>query len=209
MAEFLPVMLKTTELPCLVAGGGKIALRKVLAVLRFGMKVTVVAEELTPGLRKLVDRQYIRWRPKKFAPADLFAMKMAIAATDDPLVNRRVVRWARRLRLYYNTIDNMELSNFIFPAVYRSGALTVAISTQGYYPAAARKIKQEFAQNYGAVYPEYLEKLRGYREWIKRVEPSPGRRRTMLNHLLDVDVETLICWGEADFGVWLKREQQS
>jgi len=206
MAEFLPVMLKTTGLSCLVVGGGKVALRKVLAVLRFGMSVTVVAEELAPGLRKLVERRWIRWRQRKFSPLDLLGTKMVIAATDDSQVNRRVAWWARRLNLYYNTVDLMELSNFIFPAVYRSGALTVAVSTQGYYPAAARKIKREFARNYGTVYREYLEKLRGYRERIKKAEPCPKRRRAILNQLLNVSIEQVIHWSEADFGVWLERE---
>lgn len=208
MAEFLPVMLKTTELPCLVVGGGKVALRKVLAVLRFGMRVTVVAEDLTPGLRKLVKRRWIRWRQRKFSPVDLFRMKMVIAATNDPRVNRKVIRWARWMNLYYNTVDNMELSNFIFPAVYCSGALTVAVSTQGYYPAAARKIKQEFAQNYGVAYREYFEKLRRYRERIKSTELNPRKRRAILNHLLNVSVETLNRWSDTDFGVWLEREQK-
>lgn len=208
MTEFLPVMLRTTQMPCLVIGGGKIALRKVLALLRFGMQITVVAKELTPGLRKLVDRGLIRWRSKKFRPMDLLFMKIVIAATNDEVVNRSVARWARRLKLHYNTVDNMELSDFIFPAVYRSGPLTVAISTQGYYPAAARKIKREFAQNYGAAYGEYLKKLKGYREQVKTVEPNPGRRRTILKHLLQVGMEAMILWSEADFGVWLDHERK-
>ncbi len=207
MAEFLPVMLKATGLPCLVVGGGKVALRKTLAVLGFGMRVTVVAEELVPGLSKLVERCKVRWRRGKFSLVDLIGVKMVIAATDDPQVNRRVARWARRLNLYINAVDDMEWSNFIFPAVYRSGALTVAISTQGYYPAAARKIKREFAKNYGAAYGRYLEKLRGFREQIKKAEPDFARRRALLTRLLDVGVETMIRWSEADFGVWLEHER--
>lgn len=209
MAEFLPVMLRTTQMPCAVVGGGKIALRKVLALLRFGMDVTVIARELTPGLRKLVDRQLIRWRPKKFSPLDLLFKKAVIAATDDEDVNRSVVRWAGRLKLHYNTVDNMELSEFIFPAVYRSGPLIVAISTQGYFPGAARKIKREFARSYGTAYGEYLKKLKGYRHQVKTVEPSPGRRRMILKHLLQVGAETMIRWSEADFGVWLDHERRS
>lgn len=209
MAEFLPVMLNTTQMSCLVVGGGKIALRKVLVLLRFGVKVTVTAEQLSPGLQKLVDRQLIRWRAKKFGPGALLFKKMVVAATNDPQVNLRVVRWARRFKLLYNTVDNLELSNFIFPAIYRSGPLAVAVSTQGYFPAAARKIKREFAQNYGAAYGEYLEKLREYREKVKTAEPEPERRRSILNHLLQVGAEAINHWSEADFGVWLDHERKS
>lgn len=209
MAEFLPVMLNTTQMSCLVVGGGKIALRKVLVLLRFGVKVTVTAEQLSPGLQKLVDRQLIRWRAKKFGPGALLFKKMVVAATNDPQVNLRVVRWARRFKLFYNTVDNLELSNFIFPAIYRSGPLAVAVSTQGYFPAAARKIKRELARNYGAAYGEYLEKLREYRQKVKTAEPEPERCRLILNHLLQVGAEAIIHWNEADFGAWLDHERKS
>ncbi len=207
MPDYLPVMLKTARLPCLVVGGGKIARRKVLVLLRFGARVTVVAEELNRGLAKLADRQLICWRRKKFGLADLLFQKVVIAATDDPVVNRQVSQWADRMRILCNSVDNSEQSGFIFPAIYHSDPLTVAISTQGYYPAATKQIKRRFAKDYGGAYGEYLKKLKAFRQLLKTSEGNPRRRRHLLNRLLRVDSQVVIGWNEKEFKEWLGNER--
>ncbi len=207
MPEYLPVMLKTAYLPCLVVGGGKIARRKVLVLLRFGARVTVVAEELNRGLAKLVDRQLIRWRRKKFSVADLLFQKVAIAATNDPVVNRQVSQWAGRLRVLCNSVDHAEQSSFIFPAIYHSDPLTVAISTQGYYPAATKRIKRQLAKDYGGAYAEYLKKLKAFRQLLRTIEANPRRRRSLLNRLLRVDSQVVNGWNEKEFKEWLGNER--
>lgn len=208
MTDFLPIMLKLTGLPCLVVGGGRIALHKTLVLLKFGANVTVVAEELSGGLQKLARRGLIRWRTKKFNWTDLWRKKLAIAATDNRELNRSVVRWARKFQIVVNVVDDGEISDFIFPAIYRSGALTLAISTQGCYPAAARKLKQELAKIYGPGYGHYLEKLSKWRGDLKTKIENPRVRRQILRRLLDKDWETVAQWERLDLEEWLHHEWQ-
>ncbi|HEY8464338.1 MAG TPA: bifunctional precorrin-2 dehydrogenase/sirohydrochlorin ferrochelatase [Bacillota bacterium] len=209
MPDFLPIMVKTTGLPCLVVGGGKIALRKVLILLRFGATVTVVAEERVKGIAKLAGQGRINLRTKRFSPTDLFGKKLVIAATNHWEINGKIAGWAKILSIPCNCIDDLALSGFIFPAIYRSDPLTVAVSTQGYYPAAARQIKREVAANYGKSYGPYLGKLRDYREKIKLVETDPQKRRQLLKKLLQVGADTLLPWHETDFQEWLQHERKS
>lgn len=52
MAWF-PLFLEMKDRPCLVVGGGKVALRKVRALLDCGAAVTVIAPEILPELAEI------------------------------------------------------------------------------------------------------------------------------------------------------------
>lgn len=50
---YFPMFVDMTEKECLIVGGGNVAYRKVIVMLDFGAKVTVVAEDICDELRKL------------------------------------------------------------------------------------------------------------------------------------------------------------
>lgn len=50
---YFPIFVDMTERECLIVGGGNVAYRKVIVMLDFGAKVTVVAEDICDELRKL------------------------------------------------------------------------------------------------------------------------------------------------------------
>ena len=50
---YFPMFVDMTERECLIVGGGNVAYRKVMVMLDFGAKVTVVAEDICEELRKL------------------------------------------------------------------------------------------------------------------------------------------------------------
>lgn len=209
MPDFLPIMLKTKDLPCLVVGGGKIAFRKALVLLRFKLKLTIVAKRLEPGMMKLVQRKLVNWRPKKFSPLDLWGQKMVVTATNEPQINRKVAWWAAFFKIPCNTVDDIELSSFIFPAIYQNGALTVAVSTQGHYPAASRKVKQDLVKYFGKDYGQYLEQLSRFRNYLKANESDMKIKRLLLNRLLRIGIERVTNWDDNVFKEWLRHEYEA
>ena len=50
---YFPMFLKLENAPCLVAGGGAVALRKVKNLLSFGAEIMLVAPEIAPELEEL------------------------------------------------------------------------------------------------------------------------------------------------------------
>ncbi len=50
---YFPMFVDMTDRPCLIVGGGNVAYRKVLVMLDFGAKVTVVAEDICDEIRSL------------------------------------------------------------------------------------------------------------------------------------------------------------
>lgn len=137
---YFPLFISLDNLPCLVVGGGKVALRKVRTLLEYGASVTVTAPELDAELEKIPG---ITIQKRKFIETDLDGMELVFAATSDEECNRRVSRLCRERRIFINVADVPEECDFYFPALVRRGDVVVGVSTGGKSPAAAKKIKEK------------------------------------------------------------------
>lgn len=173
-----PLFLELKARPCLVIGGGPVAFRKASALLACGARVTVVAPELSAGLRKLVRARKARWKPRRFRAGDLAGVELAVAATEDEEVNRFAAQEARRRRVWINVADRPTLCSFILPSVVRRGKLVLAISTSGASPALAKWIRKDLQIRYG---PELSRLLSGAavarRKVQERVRSAAARKR--------------------------------
>jgi siroheme synthase-like protein len=138
---YYPVFLSIRGKRCVVIGGGVVALRKVRALLDYGAKVTVVSPTLHPDLARLAEAGRIIPIRRGFRPGDLAGAIIAIAATDERVINQKVSEEARDRGVLVNVVDSSEQSDFIIPSFFRRGDLTVAVSTAGMSPALARKIR--------------------------------------------------------------------
>lgn len=208
MPEFMPIMVDVENLPCLVVGGGKVAQRKVLDLLRFKAKITVIATGLTYGLHKLHGRGLIRWKRKHFSLFDLFSQRLVIAATHDPELNRKVCLSAAKLGRLCNAVDAAKISGFIFPAIHKQGPLVLSVSTQGICPSLSRTIKRKLAINYSAVYQDVALKLGSIRKKLQQKEPDFQKRRRILNRLTNLEPEKLLTIAEDKLEGWLSNVQK-
>ena len=59
-----PINLILDNKPCVVLGGGHVALRKVKGLLEAKAKVTVISPQIVEGLAKLVETKSIIWQKK-------------------------------------------------------------------------------------------------------------------------------------------------
>jgi uroporphyrin-III C-methyltransferase/precorrin-2 dehydrogenase/sirohydrochlorin ferrochelatase len=72
---------------------------------------------------------------------------LAIAATNDRLVNQQITMEAERLNAVLNVVDDPDLCAFIAPSVIERGSVTVEISTGSASPALARKMRETLAND--------------------------------------------------------------
>lgn len=170
--SYYPAFLDLTDKACLVVGGGRVAERKALSLLRAGARVTVVSPELTAGLARRAGAGQLRHVARRFRPSDLKGAWLVIAATDDETANHTVATHAGLV----NVVDRPELCSFIVPATVERGPLTIAVSTGGSSPAMARAIRRDIEASYGPAFGRYLRRLRTLRLRAARVLP-PGRQR--------------------------------
>src|SRR2546430_12727552 len=126
---------------CIVVGGGKVGLEKARGLLECGARVTVTAPEIVPELLDLP----VEWIQGRYASWDLGGKWLAIAATPDRDVNRRVKEDAERLGIFCNVADDPELCSLILPAVHRIDPDAGAVSTGGAPPGPAQRLGGEIA----------------------------------------------------------------
>jgi uroporphyrin-III C-methyltransferase / precorrin-2 dehydrogenase / sirohydrochlorin ferrochelatase len=174
--DYLPLFATLEGRPCLVVGGGEVALRKVRLLLRAGATVTVNAPSLHPELADWCAAGRIIHLAVPFRAEILEGQWLAIAATGQPAVNREVRSAGDARRVLVNCVDDPEASSFIFPAIVDRSPLVVAISSGGAAPVLARRLRQWLE----TVLPPALgglARLAGsLREKVKRRLPAAARR---------------------------------
>lgn len=136
-------MIDLRSLPCLVVGGGKVALRKVRSLLEFGGQVTVVSPRLCRELAALAAQGKISVLKRPYSTECIKYNKIVFSATDNPKINKAVSEDCTRKGILLNAADNPALCDFIMPAILRRGYLTVSVSSQGKAPFYTREVKKK------------------------------------------------------------------
>lgn len=180
-----PILLDLQGWPCLVLGGGTMAEAKATVLMEAGASVTVVAEELTPGMKEMASEGRIAWRRRHPAPADLRGYRLAICALEDRSGNAAFAAEAERLGVLFNAVDDPAHCRFLMPSVHREGDLIVAVSTGGKCPALAVRLRERFGRQLGSHYGRFLELAGELRARIARAVPEFEARRRLWYELVD------------------------
>lgn len=180
LPSYYPVFLNLKNKRCVVVGGGRVAERKALSLLKSGANVTVVSPETTQRLKRESSRKKIRHIPHNYKKGDLKDAFLVIAATDSSEINKKVSEDAPNL---INVVDMPLLCNFIVPSVVRRGPLTIAISTSGISPSMAKAIRKELEKLYGTEFGKYLKPLRRLRAKAMVEIKDKKERRKFLKEL--------------------------
>jgi len=139
--EYYPVVVKVKGVYVLVVGGGKVAQRKAMGLLKAGARVTVISPTVTTALGRLAKRAELAWLKRKVNRNDIAKASIVIAATNDVLVNKNVSLWSKKQKILVNIVDNPGLSTFISPAVFKSNKAIIAVNSNGRDPELSRDLK--------------------------------------------------------------------
>lgn len=191
---------------CVVVGGGKIAERKAKTLLDFDARVHVVSPELTATLSELANQGLIEHAAQNYNSTHLDGAFLAVAATDDMLVNRAVSVDAQSRNILVNVVDVPELCTFFVPAMVRRGDLVISVSTSGKSPALARRIRQRLESDFGSEYGELAALLGEVRSEVKARYPDISERNRAYLRILDSDVLDLLAAGRTKEAIERARE---
>lgn len=108
-----------------VVGGGHVAQRRVPPLIAAGAEVTLVSPEITPALEGMGGE--ITLVVRRFEEGDLDGAWYAIAATDDPQVNKEISDAAEARRIFCVRSDDAREATAWTPAVGRHGSVTVGV----------------------------------------------------------------------------------
>ena len=176
---YFPMFVDMTERECLIVGGGNVAYRKVIVMLDFGAKITVVAEDICDELRKLTiddiasedktgtytanKENRITFIKRRFERKDCDGMEMVIAATDDNALNHEIAEYCKANGIMVNAVDKKADCSFIFPSYIKEKNLVAAFSSGGNSPVLTQYLKgkeQEILTPFLGELNEYMGQIR-------------------------------------------------
>jgi uroporphyrin-III C-methyltransferase/precorrin-2 dehydrogenase/sirohydrochlorin ferrochelatase len=196
--DFFPVFLNIRDKPCLVVGGGSVALRKAELLLRAGAKVKVVAPEIQAGFRNLDPAP--ECIQQHFQPQHLDGIAIAIAATSEKDANENISRLATERNIPVNVVDHPELCSFIVPAIVDRNPIIVAIGSSGAAPILARLTRTKIE----ALLPQALGKLgtlaKQYRQAVKDRFTNITERRRFWELIFEGEVADKVYRGDIKAG---------
>jgi uroporphyrin-III C-methyltransferase/precorrin-2 dehydrogenase/sirohydrochlorin ferrochelatase len=114
-----------------VVGGGRVAQRRVPALLAAGAEVLLVSPEITPALEDLVAREELTWERRPYRTGDCDGAWLVQACTDDGKVNAAVAAEAESRRIWCVRADDAQASAAWTPASGRVGDTSVAVLAGG------------------------------------------------------------------------------
>ncbi len=196
--DYLPLFLALRGRPCLVVGGGDVALRKLQWLVTAGAQVKVIAPVFAPELATFAQAHGVELLARAYAPGDVDGQMLVIAATDNNLVNTAVYTECQARNIFVNTVDNQALCSAIFPAIIRRDPVLVAVSTGGAAPTLARLIRGWIE----AALPAGLGALADFsgrvREKVRAVYVDAGARRQFWDNLIRGPIAGQVYAGQLD-----------
>jgi precorrin-2 dehydrogenase / sirohydrochlorin ferrochelatase len=166
MSALFPIFMKLRGRRCLVVGAGTVAEPKITSLLEADATVKVVAPQATEQVKSWARESRIQWEQRPFRESDIEDCFLVVSATNSVQVNETVYREAEAHGVLCNAVDDPDRCDFYYPAVVRRGPFQIAISTAGYSPALAQRLRRELEEQFGPEYSGWVEQL--------------GRERTQL-----------------------------
>lgn len=191
-----PLFLDLKGRRVLVVGGGKVAARKIEALLDAGAAVVVGAPQLEPALIRLSLQGRITHLAGRFQPGWLDSAWLVIAATGDVTVNRAVADAAHARRIWANVVDDAELASAQLPARVQRGPLQIAISSGGHSPMLARLVRERIEAQFDESLGQLASLLGALRVRIRDRLPDLSARRAFFSRVLNGPALALLRRGQ-------------
>ena len=196
LMDFFPVFLRVADRQCLVVGGGAIAYRKIVLLLKSNANIVVLATDLISSIQELADENRIVAIIKSFEDGDIKNSSLVIAATNQYSVNAKIADAANKLNIPVNVVDTPDLSSFIFPAIVERPPLTIAVSSGGSSPILVRMLRERLETLIPARFGRLAEFAAGFRDVMKQRIPDISKRRRVWEQILYGPIAELVFAGQ-------------
>ena len=184
MAKY-PIFLELSGRRVVVIGAGAVAARKAKSLLDAGARLVIVADKIDDVLTSLCQGTNAELIKSKYSKDYLTGAVLAIAATGDRQLNRRIYKDCQELEILCNVVDEPQLCDFFVPAVVKRGDLQIAVCTEGHSPAYAGHIRKKLEQTFTDKHGEFLAELKTLRKRIIKDVSDPTDRKALLGQLVD------------------------
>lgn len=194
--QALPIFFNIKNRPCVVIGGGEVATRKVIMLLKAHAAITLYAPHLCHELQAMVDAGDIQYVNAHFEENQLHGACMVIAATDDEAVNIAVSNAAKALNIPVNVVDAPALCTFTMGSIIDRSPIVIAVSSEGNAPVLARYIRAKIETMLPAGYGRIADIAGEFRDKVKAKFATTAARRIFWEGVLQGPVVERVLAGQ-------------
>lgn len=145
--NYLPISIDISDQKILIIGGGQSALKKIGILQRFGANLEVVAENIIEEILS----SGITCFQKQYEKSDLKGYFMLYSCTNNEALDRQIALDGLEAGVLVNIHDKPSLCQFISPAIYKDGNITVAVSSNSldvYESIRLRNLIHKYLENF-------------------------------------------------------------
>jgi siroheme synthase-like protein len=191
--KYLPINISIKDRPCLVVGGGNVALRKIENLLDYESNLTVVAPEVDRRIEYYAEKGKLKLEKRPYKSPEGASYGLVISASDDNVVNEQVSHDCREAGVPVNVVDNPSLCDVTFPAVLKRDCLTVTVSTDGKAPFLSGYLRLILEDVFPARWNKIARLAADFRKKVhKRWPEEASKRADCFNRFLNADWKSLI-----------------
>lgn len=194
--DYMPLFFDLKGKPCLVVGGGDIAVRKATLLKRAGADIRVVSRKMGDEIKALLAEPNHRLIERPYEKADLDGVELVIAATDNNEDNEQVSSDAKQRSLPVNVVDNPALCTFILPAIIDRSPIVIGVSSGGQSPVLARLIRSKLESTIPATYGHLGELVGSFRDQVKQKFTDVNQRRIFWENVLNGPIAEYVFAGK-------------
>ena len=180
-----PIFLEMAGRRAVVIGSGPVAIRKTEALIEAGARVVIVSDAIDDVLAAQLQNPNVELIRSKYSKNYLAGATIAIAATNNPQINKQIYQDCQQLEILCNVVDSPELCDFFVPALVKRGDLQIAVCTEGSCPAYAGHIRGKLESIFTQKHGEFLRELETLRKWIIENILDDTERKVILGKLVD------------------------
>lgn len=194
--SLFPAFINLENKPCLVVGGGDIAVRKIRRLLESGAKVHVISLSASEELLAMQQEHGFSYAEHVFADQDVSGQFLVIAATDDEDINQHIADLCDAENILVNVVNKPGAGNLLSPSVVKRLPIQVAISTGGASPVLARLLKARLETLIPQSFGKLASFMSKFREQARQKFPDLKQRRYFWENLLHGPVSEMLFAGQ-------------
>ncbi|MCL1932050.1 MAG: bifunctional precorrin-2 dehydrogenase/sirohydrochlorin ferrochelatase [Treponema sp.] len=145
---FFPLFVNLSGRKALVAGGGKVAERRIKALIDFNADITVISPDVSGCIANAAALGAIRLLKRKYHDNDIAALTpfLVIAATSDREVNRQIAIEAKSLDILVSVADCRAECTCFFPAIADNGAYIAGLVSKDGNHAGVKQMAEKIRE---------------------------------------------------------------
>jgi siroheme synthase-like protein len=123
--NYLPISIEISNQKILIIGGGGSAYKKLKILQRFNANVEVIALEVCDEIKA----SGVRYLETAYRKELLKGYLMLYSCTNNEMLDIQILEDGKEMGVLVNIHDNPKLCQFVSPAIFQNGKITVAVGS--------------------------------------------------------------------------------